>query len=142
MEGGDIVQDTTDQEWRVDRADQPPDEQPAMPVPDDLFGILSRQMRRRVLSVLFEQPETTAGELADAVAELEPNDADAVERQAHGRIEVELCHVHLPTLAGANLVEYDNDTGEVTLCDLASPVRDVIRLAQRYEQATEQKSSH
>jgi len=136
-----MVQDTTDKEWRVDCADRPPDEQPAMPVPDDLFSVLSRQMRRRVLSVLFEQPETTAGELADAVAELKTNDADAVEQQAHGRIEVELRHVHLPTLAGANLVEYDSDTGEVTLCDLSSPVRDVIRLAQRYEQATEQKSS-
>ena len=137
-----MVQDTTDKEWRVDCADRPPDGQPAMPVPDDLFSVLSRQMRRRVLSVLFEQPETTAGELADAVAELEPNNANAVERQAHDRIEVELRHAHLPILAGANLVEYDSDTGEVILCDLASHVRDVIRLAQRYEQATEQKSSH
>lgn len=79
---------------------------------DELYRQLSHRRRRFVLRQLAAQPSPlTVGRLAAEITawERERNDdADLDE------VALSLRHVHLPSLAGANLISYSRTDGTVT----------------------------
>jgi len=105
-----------------------------VPDSDVLYNALARTERRRMLYALLEQPETTLDALTDVLAGWEATESGAVGPVRWDRLNANLVHTHLPILADADLVEYDRDTGEVSLADLSDPVREQIAFARRYEQ--------
>lgn len=113
------------------------DEAAAAPVPDTLFQALAKQKRRRLLGYLLEVPGASVGELADVLAGWRATESTVVTESEREQIVVELRHVHLPMLAGADIVAYDSDAEAVRLVDLPTPVAEVIRFANEYERAVE-----
>lgn len=105
-----------------------------VPHADTLFNALSRVERRRILYALLEQPETTLDALTDVLAGWEATEDGAVGPVRWDRLNTKLVHTHLPFLADADLLEYDRDTGEIELADLAAPVTEQIEFARQYDQ--------
>ena len=97
---------------------------------DDVLDSLASKRRRTVLSVLHDRPGPMArADLARAVAasetdgEVDPS-SDAIEH-----LRISLRHQHLPKLADAELVEYDEAAGTVayTTHPLLEEVFTIIR---------------
>jgi len=109
----------------------------AAPGPDALFHALSAKIRRQTLFYLLEDPEATIEELTDVIAGWRSTESGVVGPDEGEQIGIELRHVHLPLLATMGLVEYDSAAGEVRLADLSDSVREMVRVARRYEQAVE-----
>lgn len=76
--------------------------------PDDLFDVLADSERRRVLEQLVEK------DAASHVGLLKDNCG------VNGTL---LRHVHLPKMDKAGLVDYDPQTGDVTLTEDGSDVK-------------------
>jgi len=92
---------------------------------DALFEILADAQRRRILAHLDERDDdvATVADLRDALAD---GDASTGERE---RIAIRLHHAHVPKLAAAGLVEYDDRSGMVRY--LGGPaVSDWLELAR------------
>lgn len=88
---------------------------------DLVFDILSNTRRRMVLFYLREHSEPAAvQEIAERIAVLE-NDVPAAElsRQQQKRVYVSLYQTHLPKLASAGIIEYDDENGMVSLTSRA-----------------------
>ena len=115
------------------------DDAAAVPDPDALFRALSVSVRRRCLTYLLAESETTTDGLADVLAGWRSTTEGVVGPDERTQIEVELRHVHLPLLASARLVEYDSATGTVRLADVPQSVRDIVRYARQYERAVEDR---
>jgi DNA-binding transcriptional ArsR family regulator len=83
---------------------------------DVVFDILSSARRRYVLYLLRTEGEMELTELAEHVAAWE-NDTTIEEltKQQRKRVYVSLYQTHVPKLADAGLVDYDQDSGEVAL---------------------------
>ena len=79
---------------------------------DVVFELLSDRHRRTLCRYVMEVDRTvfSVDELATALAEGDPS----VDRE---RLEVELVHVHLPTLADRGVLEYDARSATVRLDD-------------------------
>lgn len=84
---------------------------------DEIFYILSNQRRRYVLYYLKQHDGPV--ELMEVVRQLaaweEGISVDEVSEQAHKRAYVALYQTHIPRLEEAGLVEYDPDSGLLTL---------------------------
>ncbi|WP_225333321.1 DUF7344 domain-containing protein [Halomicrobium urmianum] len=95
---------------------------------DTYFTVLSNQRRRRVLDCLreYETPIALA-DLADEVAVRE-YDSPVTEIPAEEvkEIYVSLYHVHVPRIADADLIEYDQEDDLVTLLDDGQELIEVI----------------
>jgi DNA-binding transcriptional ArsR family regulator len=91
---------------------------------DLVFDLLSSPRRRMVLYYLRRYGEaSTVTELAEEIAALEYDvDVEELSRQQQKRVYVSLYQTHVPKLAEAGVVDYDKDTGEVTLTDRARAV--------------------
>jgi DNA-binding transcriptional ArsR family regulator len=91
---------------------------------DEVFGILSSDRRRMVLSYLREHgPSGTMDELAEQIAAWENDVAiDELTSQQRKRVYVSLYQTHLPKLAEAEIVDYDVDEGTVQLTELATEI--------------------
>ena len=80
---------------------------------DFVFNILSDGCRRTALRHLLEQEDAvTVDELVDEVIET----TDVVRGDAndvHERLAAQFCHIHLPKLRDAGLIEYRQDRGEI-----------------------------
>jgi hypothetical protein len=91
---------------------------------DVIFDIMSNRRRRFVLRYLHD--EQSPAQLTDIATELaadESNTApDQVDKQARKRAYVSLYQTHIPRLAEVGVVEYDDETGEVSLQDQAGEV--------------------
>lgn len=91
---------------------------PETPLPKDVvFGLLSVQRRRRILAYLAEHGgESTLSDLAEHVASLE-NDKPVVALSSAERKRVYVCFYqsHLPKLADAGVIEYEQARGTVRL---------------------------
>lgn len=109
----------------------------ALPDPDALFQALSVSVRRRCLTYLLEESETTTEALADVLAGWQSTTEGVVGPDDRRQVEIELRHVHIPLLVNARLIEYDSTTGTIQLADVPQPVRDIVRYARRYERAVE-----
>jgi len=91
---------------------------------DRIFDILSSPRRRYVLYFLRTEPNPIQlTELAEHVAAWE-NDTTVEElsTQQRKRVYVSLYQTHLPKLAEAGLVEYDEESGDVTTASKASEI--------------------
>ncbi|MBV0923100.1 MULTISPECIES: DUF7344 domain-containing protein [Haloarcula] len=91
---------------------------------DRVFDILSSPRRRYVLYFLRTEPNPIQlTDLAEHVAAWE-NDTTVEElsTQQRKRVYVSLYQTHLPKLADSGLVEYDEDSGEVSISRKASEI--------------------
>lgn len=88
-----------------------------------LHDLLTSERRRHVLSCLADHGRLALPDLADEVAERE-HDASLpqVPEDAVLTIYLSLYHTHVPKLAAADVVTYDQDTDRVALVDDASAV--------------------
>jgi len=84
---------------------------------DTIFDILSNPRRRYVLYYLKQESEAIElTELAEHVAAWEnETDVESLENQERKRVYVSLYQTHIPKLADVGLVDYDEDTGTVSL---------------------------
>lgn len=84
---------------------------------DATLELLADRERRAVLGYLMDDPRGTAtvSELADHLAEMRAEEAgdEADPEEAGDEATTTLHHVHLPKLADAGVVEYDDRSGEV-----------------------------
>lgn len=87
-----------------------PDAQLSM---DAVLELLADRRRRELLERLFSQPSetTTIDELVEHLMDRESEARN--ERPARDSIEIKLLHVHLPKLADAGILEYDERSREV-----------------------------
>lgn len=80
---------------------------------DTAFRALSSGRRRRVLTLLAEEGETTISDIARRLVGGDASgDSDQRERET---LEIALHHAHLPALQTAGLVEWDRADGTVSL---------------------------
>jgi DNA-binding transcriptional ArsR family regulator len=98
---------------------------------DEMFDVLRNERRRLVLQALREGgPVLPKGDLAEIVAAVESEgDRDGVSAQQRKRVYIPLHQVHLPQLADAGVVEYDERSGDVRLCAAADPLFEQLDLA-------------
>lgn len=99
----------------------------ASPGTDAIFSILSDERRRYALYCLQEHRQPMAlADLADEVARLEYDERSLATIPAEDvkRVYMSLYHNHVPKMADANVLEYDQDsdairlTHEITVVDL------------------------
>ena len=87
---------------------------------DEVFELLSSSRRRFLLSYLEEEHEETLVDIAVAMAAAEEGiDPEDVDREARKRTYVSLYQTHVPRLDEADVIDYDPDTGNVTLTPAA-----------------------
>jgi len=98
----------------TDGSNAPTDE----PLPDDLHWVLADQNRRAALATLRERESVSLADLADAVAQSVDQHAD--------RVLVSLDRHHLPLMAEAGLLDYDESSERVALADLSAETRERI----------------
>ncbi|UPW00623.1 hypothetical protein M0R88_00630 [Halorussus gelatinilyticus] len=95
---------------------------------DALFDLLSDARRREALVTLFAHEDISLPDLADEVAVAEEGepltriDADDVLQ-----VYLSLYHTHVPKLARAGLVDYDQDDDYVALTDVGRDLESPIR---------------
>jgi DNA-binding transcriptional ArsR family regulator len=91
---------------------------------DLVFEILSSARRRMILYYLRQHDGTaTVNELADQIAawenDVEPEELSSQQRK---RVYVSLYQTHLPKLASAEIIDYDDDEGTVEIASRASEI--------------------
>lgn len=91
---------------------------------DEAFDILSNSRRRYALHYLAEHPEgITLQELAREVAAWENEiPAESLSKKQQKRVYVSLYQTHIPKLESIGVIEYDDDSGMITLTDRAAEV--------------------
>lgn len=88
---------------------------------DMLFSLLSNPRRRFVLQYLNRTTNpVTLQDLATEVAAWEnETDPESLTDKQQKRLYVSLYQTHIPKLEEAGIIEYDSDSGEITLTDQA-----------------------
>lgn len=88
---------------------------------DTLFSLLSNPRRRFVLQYLnrVDAPVTLRDLSVEAAAWENETDAENLTDQQRKRVQVSLYQTHIPALEEAGIIEYDSDSGEITLTDRA-----------------------
>lgn len=88
---------------------------------DTLFSLLSNPRRRFVLQYLNRVDEpVTLQDLATEVAAWEnETDPENLTDKQQKRLYVSLYQTHIPKLEEAGIIEYDSDSGEITLTNQA-----------------------
>ncbi|WP_435181419.1 DUF7344 domain-containing protein [Halorussus sp. AFM4] len=77
------------------------------------FDLLSRPMRRHIFAILNDKESLSRHQLTTRVAALEAED-DTGDEQLRRRIRIALHHNHLPKLADAGVITYDEGTVTAT----------------------------
>lgn len=77
------------------------------------FDILNHLHRRTIITVLDESPAIARQRLIDRILEQEAENRDA-NRTSRRRIRIALHHTHLPKLADAGVLKYDDETVHAT----------------------------
>lgn len=92
---------------------------------DTLFSLLSNPRRRFVIRYLYRADESvTLQELATEVAAWEnQTEPEKLTDQERKRVYVSLYQTHVPKLEEVGVIEYDNDSGEITLTERTQGVR-------------------
>lgn len=82
---------------------------------DAIFSLLSVERRRRVLTYLADHgDETTLNDLAEHIAAVENNtEIYLLSSQQRKRVYISLYQDHLPKLADADVIDYDQSRGTV-----------------------------
>lgn len=91
---------------------------------DTIFHVLSHHRRRHTLRVLFAyEPPITLADLADEVAVRENGTRlDEISAEDVQEIYLSLYHSHIPKLAEAGLVQYEQEQDLVTLGEASEQV--------------------
>lgn len=108
-------------------ADVPEPTEPELPL-DITFEILKNSRRRTVLEYLRDEEDTvTIGELAEHIAAIE-NDTTVqqLNAQQRKRVYIGLYQCHLPKMDDANVVDFNQDRGLVTITETAEPLFDYL----------------
>jgi len=86
---------------------------------DVIFDLLSNPRRRFVISCLkrIDQPITITDLAAEVAAWEEDVPVESIEREQRKRVYVSLYQTHVPKLADAGTIDYDDDTGTVALAE-------------------------
>lgn len=110
---------------------------------DIIFELLTSPRRRGVICYLKSVGgEATRGELAEQLAAAEHDiDQSEVSAQQRKRLYISLYQVHLPRLADAEVIEYDEDRGTVELTDRANLLIPYILLDPTVDENAEPKGS-
>lgn len=116
----------------INREEMPPDERESRrgdPWSDDrVYRALASTQRRRMLSFLLEEGESTVEEIATMLTGWEATVRGTMRTgDDHRRIVIGLVHVHLPILAEAGLVTHDRQSGTVRIGSLDPSVEDLVR---------------
>lgn len=84
---------------------------------DTVFDLLSNARRRLILSYLQQADEPVdIFELARKISAVENDiDVEDVSDKQEKRVYVSIYQTHIPKLESAGLIEYDSDSGELTL---------------------------
>lgn len=104
------------------------------PPPDDLFTALASSTRRQLLVALPEQSAMTLDELTDILVGWQSVADGPAGPDEWAKVEIELVHAHLPLLADAGLVTYDDE--EVRRASYPAAVDELIAFASEYEEVT------
>lgn len=80
---------------------------------DAVFDALAHPYRRSVLQSLDRESPRGLDELAERIAEIR-------ETASEDRVEIALVHQHLPRMADAGLVTYDDDVRECALAEAST----------------------
>jgi hypothetical protein len=95
--------------------------------PDVLFGLLATFRRRTAYRTLLEYGDLSLPDLADEVAVAECNRTlPEIDPDDVLQVYLSLYHTHVPKLAEAGLVEYDQDADFVVLTDAGRVVESVV----------------
>jgi len=96
---------------------------------DVIFDVLSSSRRRYVLYYLSQHDAPVElPTLAEEVAAWETESTvEELSSQERKRVYVSLYQTHVPKLEEVGLVEYDQDTGEVSLTDQSSQIQGFLR---------------
>lgn len=99
---------------------------PARFADDTFYRALGAQRRRRSLAYVLTNEHCSVDELVDVLAGWETVGTEMVPDNCFDLLKVELYHVHLPILEEAGLIEYDEETGKISIEPLADPVKEFI----------------
>jgi len=96
---------------------------------DTVYRLLGNRRRRVLLTTLDEHSDAvTVSELARTVGAAETGaEPFALETQAYERFYVSVYQSHLPTLAQADVVEWERERGVVVGTDLVGPLAEIVR---------------
>lgn len=97
---------------------------------DQVFDILSNQRRRYALHYLSGTQDGVSHQtLARQIAAWENEiPVESVSKQQQKRVYVSLYQTHIPKLESIGVVEYDSDTGMITLTNRADEVTTYLRV--------------
>ncbi|MDS0261558.1 helix-turn-helix domain-containing protein [Haloarcula sp. S1CR25-12] len=104
------------------------------PPPDDLFRALANRKRRHLLTALPAQSAMSLDELTDILAGWQTTTDGPVGPDEWAKVKIELVHAHLPLLADADLITYED--GEVERVSYPEPVEELVTFAGEYEEVT------
>lgn len=94
---------------------------------DDVHRVLASTCRRRLVTLLFDDPSRTRDELATVLAGWEATaNRPMATPSDRARIEADLHHHHLPLLDDLGVVSYDPTSGRVVLEALADETKATI----------------
>lgn len=95
-----------------------------------LFDVLANERRRRVFSILCEYDATVAlADLADEVVVREKKQPiTEIPPDEVKRVYMMLYHTHIPKMADANLVRYDQDRDRITLTVSEYRIRSLLNI--------------
>lgn len=98
----------------------------------EIHDVLRNDRRRMVLELLGDAGEpVTTRELSEAIAAREA-DADPPPRDVRQSVYISLQQTHLPKLAGLGVVDYDENTKEVTPATNASTLGVYMEVVPKY----------
>lgn len=114
----------------ADTAEPPPSSDPCPG--DAVYRALRAPDRRFIVHYLSEQSTVDIETLADVLTGRRSAVSGRVQdRRDRERVRVQLRHRDLPALAAADLVDFDPDTGRVTLEPLPEPVARLVARSAR-----------
>jgi DNA-binding transcriptional ArsR family regulator len=94
---------------------------------DQLYRVLASRPRRRLLYYLNDVGQSTVGELAEVLVGWETSEKGGMATETeYDWTVIRLQHSHLPMLAEAGLVTYDEETGVVDCEPLDDAVTDLL----------------
>ncbi len=97
---------------------------------DELFNVLSDARRRTVLFHLRQHGVATVDELTDVIAEVSPDESEAIDRE---HLRTSLHHSQFPKLMDAGLLTYDPEQQIVESTSLHGKIGEWLDLAVRHQ---------
>ncbi|MFC6756981.1 MULTISPECIES: ArsR/SmtB family transcription factor [Haloarcula] len=103
------------------------------PPPDDLFRALASSERRRLLAALPAESAMTLDELTDILVGWQSTTDGPAGPDEWAKVKIELVHAHLPLLADAGLVTYEDE--EIARTTYPEPIEELVAFAGEYDSA-------